>query len=128
MWLTCLHCGQTYYGNGKFCTSKCVENFLNPPVYIKPVTKKCHWCGKESEKTFCSDECKKENSRSGSVPRTCQFCGKEFMGSYTTKFCSDDCRAERKPDKCIQCGGPMPADYIGACSPKCAIAFGERDA
>lgn len=135
MWAGCLNCGVTFYGSGRFCTSKCEEAFLRPPLH-KPVTNKCHWCGKPSEKLFCSDKCKKLNSENGNFKRVCEVCGRGFMGGYIAKYCSDKCRRasiarrwenKRLADKCIQCGGPMPADYVGACSKECQIAFNGRE-
>ena len=135
MWLTCLFCGQTFYGVGKFCTSKCEGYFINPPLPVKPVGKKCLWCGKQCAKAYCSKECKRENSRNGTVTCLCEFCGKSFMGSYAIKYCSDECRVAgvrrkaelRSRDKCIQCGGPMPDDYVGTCSKECQIAFNAKE-
>lgn len=133
MWAGCLNCGVTFYGSGKFCTEKCEDAFLRPPV-TKPTAKKCQWCGKPSEKAFCSDKCRLENSGNGNIACVCEVCGKSFVGIYKRKYCSDECRtkgvaktyAERRPDKCIVCGGPMPADYIGTCSKECQIKFNGR--
>lgn len=129
MWLTCLHCGQTFYGSGKFCGSKCEQNFLNPPV-SKIVTKKkvCRFCGQKIEKgLYCSEECRRENNRDYLSKLVCVICNKNFIGAKGTKYCSPDCRqigfkANMIRNKCRVCGNPCP-NGEAVCSWECAVKF-----
>lgn len=130
MWLTCLQCGQTYFGSGKFCTAKCESDYLNPPVR-KIVNKRnvCRFCGQPIEKgLYCSEECRKENNRdSYLVKLVCVICNKNFVGRPGMKYCSPECRligfrAKTVKSRCRVCGKPCP-NGEACCSWKCAVEF-----
>ena len=112
-----------------FCNERCENLFTNPPAPKPTVIKKgCRFCGKmlkEDQKIYCSVDCKLSNNTTLNL--VCQRCSGKFRGIAGNRYCSDGCRVEareaRKKDKCIQCGGDMPADYVGTCSKECQIAW-----
>lgn len=120
------------YGQLKFCSNSCSVSFNNKlrvPMsdevrkkisntlksknnkkVIKEKTKKyCLVCGKEltgNRTSYCSKECSKQRNniyyRTVGIVKKCNYCGKEFIGRYDRKYCSNKCANNFKKEKNIK--------------------------
>lgn len=130
----CLECGieipKEYNRQSSYCSDKCRYAYK-----YKNKLSKCKTCGKEftGSRDYCSDECKR------GTKLVCSYCGLDFLGFHTEKYCSDNCREKfakeryeelRKREivvKCEICGEPMTIKAKSKrqriCSIKCKNKF-----
>ena len=126
----CLECGievpMKENRKANFCSDKCRDSYK-----YKNKISKCKTCGKEFKggREFCSDECKR------SAKLVCSYCGLDFLGFHTEKYCSEDCREKSAKERyeelrnkeivveCEICGEPMTIKATSKrqriCSIKC---------
>lgn len=111
----CLNCGKEFSSNqpqAKFCCRKCQCKYRKKHYRISN-SYICKYCGKEfhpkgyDRTTYCSRECafadkaamtKKPKEKKMPV---CVICGKEFEGRLNCKYCSDECRKEKKKQRAL---------------------------
>lgn len=124
----CLLCGKELNSHQKkFCSSSCSAKFFNLGKKLKEETKKkiseslkkrykqedrhkepkfCEVCGKEihyPNKKYCSAECRKTTyKKEKNVVKKCEYCGREFIGNSTRKFCSQECANSKETDERIK--------------------------
>ena len=105
-------CPRKHYRVCKSCGSKFyVDEYLDRGIRHLPET-----CSKTCKKTLLA------NINSGNsfpkTPRVCAYCGKEFLGSGTSKYCEGP-----HYKKCAVCGKQFEVDVRNikeTCSPGCA--------
>ena len=120
------------YNQLRFCSNSCSASFnnkLREPMsdevrekisntlksknnkkVIKEKTKRyCLVCGKEligKKTSYCSKECSKQRNniyyRTVGIVKKCNYCGKEFIGRYDRKYCSNECANNFKKEKNIK--------------------------
>lgn len=120
------------YNQLRFCSNSCSASFnnkLREPMsdevrekisntlksknnkkLIKEKTKRyCLVCGKEligKKTSYCSKECSKQRNniyyRTVGIVKKCNYCGKEFIGRYDRKYCSNECANNFKKEKNIK--------------------------
>ena len=123
----CLQCGKELkYNQLKFCSNSCSASFnnkLREPMSdevrekISNTLKSknserpkryCLICGKEligKKTSYCSKECRLKSNgvyyRIVGFIKKCNYCGKEFIGNYNRKYCSNECSALKRNEELI---------------------------
>lgn len=145
----CRHCGIKFLPDGRkqhFCGRACQEARRAASTAPRP----CVVCGaefagrKRSDRT-CSELCRAEYKRQRARARLageesageslcwCQWCGEEFRGHKTARYCSGEClraakkvreasRVDRSRYSCTVCGKSMTGDLRAhryTCSKEC---------
>lgn len=134
----CAKCGAEFeyvakpgYGRRKYCSKKC-RNLSRGKNRV------CRQCGKSyrGDGPYCSRKCSAEGKHLRGKMRKCATCGALFRPDVgaSLSFCSPECKP-KQPEKCANCGGPMPdmrpyqamPDVYCSCECK-AAALRARDA
>jgi hypothetical protein len=98
-------------------------------MQVMPVSKKCPVCEtnfkvppSRSEAICCSRRCADLYQARNRVPRVCQHCGKEYMGSPSKNkvFCSQECALTARP---ISARGRKRGPRIPKICPECGTGF-----
>lgn len=93
----------------------------------------CFFSTTRHNQYYCSKKCRvenrviinRENNRRVIILKRCPFCGKQFWGRPSSRFCSDDCKKQYKmrlkclKELCPKCeyylkGEDIPCNYIFA--------------